>query len=125
MRLRVGEANEGGPAEGRYSPTWPGRPATPTAGGVLLVTSIGALLASLTSGTLVIALPDILRDLHTDLFALMWIVVGYTLVVTVLVVNAGRLIIGGSPELLQFAQRERGDGCRAAHQAGRSPRGPG
>ncbi len=58
---------------------------------VLLVTSIGALLASLTSGTLVIALPDILRDLHSDLFSLMWIVVGYTLVVTVLVLNAGRL----------------------------------
>ncbi len=58
---------------------------------VLSVTSIGALMASLTSGTLVIALPDILRDLHTDLFALMWIVVGYTLVVTVLVLNAGRV----------------------------------
>ncbi len=58
---------------------------------VLAVTSIGALLASLTSGTLVIALPDILRDLHTDLFALMWIVVGYTLVATVLVLNAGRI----------------------------------
>ena len=58
---------------------------------VLVVTSIGALLASLTSGTLVIALPDILRDLHTDLFALLWIVVGYTLVATVLVLNAGRL----------------------------------
>jgi EmrB/QacA subfamily drug resistance transporter len=56
-----------------------------------LVTSLGALLASLTSGTLVIALPDILRDLHTDLFALLWIDVGYTLVVTVLVLNAGRL----------------------------------
>ena len=58
---------------------------------VLFVTSIGALLSSLTSGTLVIALPDILRDLHTDLFALLWIVVGYTLVATVLVLNAGRL----------------------------------
>src|ERR1700675_2278194 len=58
---------------------------------VLAVTSIGALLASLTSGTLIIALPDILRDLHTDLFALLWIVVGYTLVVTALVLNAGRL----------------------------------
>src|SRR4051812_4279979 len=58
---------------------------------VLVVTSIGALLAALTSGTLVIALPDILRDLHTDLFALMWIVVGYTLVATVLVLNAGRV----------------------------------
>ena len=58
---------------------------------VLGVTSIGALLASLTSGTLVIALPDILRDLQTDLFSLLWIVVGYTLVATVLVLNAGRI----------------------------------
>ena len=58
---------------------------------LLTVTSIGALLASLTSGTLIIALPDILRDLHTDLFSLLWIVVGYTLVTTVLVLNAGRL----------------------------------
>jgi EmrB/QacA subfamily drug resistance transporter len=58
---------------------------------VLAVTSIGALLASLSSGTLVIALPDILRDLRTDVFALLWIVIGYTLVVTVLVLNAGRI----------------------------------
>lgn len=58
---------------------------------VLLVTSIGALMASLTSGTLIIALPEILRDLHTDIFSLLWIVVGYTLVATVLVLNAGRL----------------------------------
>ncbi|MFN8520328.1 MAG: MFS transporter [Chloroflexota bacterium] len=58
---------------------------------LLAVTSLGALLASLTGGTLVIALPDILRDLHTDLFALLWIVVGYTLVSTVLVLNAGKL----------------------------------
>jgi EmrB/QacA subfamily drug resistance transporter len=58
---------------------------------VLAVTSIGALMASLTSGTLVIALPDILRDLHTDIFSLLWIVVGYTLVATVLVLNAGRV----------------------------------
>jgi EmrB/QacA subfamily drug resistance transporter len=58
---------------------------------LLFVTSLGALLASLTSGTLIIALPDILRDLHTDLFSLLWIVVGYTLITTVLVLNAGRL----------------------------------
>ena len=58
---------------------------------VLAVTSIGALLASLTSGTLVIALPDVLRDLQTDLFTLLWIVVGYTLAATVLVLNAGRI----------------------------------
>ena len=58
---------------------------------VLAVTSVGALMASLTSGTLVIALPDILRELHTDIFSLLWIVVGYTLVATVLVLNAGRV----------------------------------
>jgi EmrB/QacA subfamily drug resistance transporter len=58
---------------------------------VLGITSLGALLASLTSGTLIIALPDILRDLHTDLFALLWIVIGYTLVATVLVLNAGQI----------------------------------
>jgi len=58
---------------------------------VLLVTSIGALMASLTGGTLIIALPDILRDLRTDIFSLLWIVVGYTLVATVLVLNAGRV----------------------------------
>ncbi|MDP9271183.1 MAG: MFS transporter [Chloroflexota bacterium] len=58
---------------------------------LLAVTSVGALLASITSGSLIIALPEILRDLHTDLFAVMWIIVGYTLVVTVLVLNAGRV----------------------------------
>ncbi len=58
---------------------------------VLAVTSLGALLASLTSGTLIIALPDILRDLQTTLFALLWIVIGYTLVATVLVLNAGTI----------------------------------
>jgi EmrB/QacA subfamily drug resistance transporter len=58
---------------------------------VLGVTSVGALMASLTGGTLIIALPDILRDLHTDIFSLLWIVVGYTLVATVLVLNAGRV----------------------------------
>jgi multidrug resistance protein len=58
---------------------------------LLFVTSLGALLASLASGTLIIALPDILRDLRTDIFSLLWIVVGYTLVTTVLVLNAGRL----------------------------------
>ncbi len=58
---------------------------------VLAVTSLGALLASLTAGTLIIALPDILRDLQTTLFALLWIVIGYTLVATVLVLNAGTI----------------------------------
>src|SRR6476469_41792 len=56
---------------------------------VLAVTSIGALLASLTSGTLIIALPDLLRDLQTSLFALLWIVNGYQQVATVLMQDDG------------------------------------
>ncbi len=70
-----------GPAPGQPSYRW----------WALSSTSLGALLSSLTSGTLVIALPDILRTLHTDLFSLLWIVVGYTLVATALVLNAGRI----------------------------------
>ena len=58
---------------------------------LLAVTSVGALLASITSGSLIIALPQIILDLHTDLFSVMWIIVGYTLVLTVLVLNAGRV----------------------------------
>jgi hypothetical protein len=50
---------------------------------LLAVTSLGALLASITSGSLIIALPQIVLDLHTDLFSVMWIIVGYTLVLTV------------------------------------------
>ena len=92
---------------------------------VLAVTSIGALLASLTSGTLVIALPDILRDLHTDLFALLWIVVGYTLVVTVLVLNAGRLAdMFGRARDLHAGHRasSRSPRSRCALAAGRATR---
>src|SRR3954471_14748777 len=73
---------------------------------VLGITSLGALLSALNSGTLVIALPDILRDLNTDLFALLWIVVGYTLVATVLVLNAGRPAgLGGRARALRGGLR--------------------
>ena len=58
---------------------------------LLLVTSIGALLASLTSGHAGHRpAGDPARPPHGPL-RLLWIVVGYTLVVTVLVLNAGRL----------------------------------
>ncbi len=86
---------------------------------LLGVTSLGALLASLTSGTLVIALPDILRDLHTDLFALLWIVVGYTLVVTVLVLNAGRLA-----DMFGRARRPTPSGWSSSRSPRRSARSP-
>ncbi|WP_420593572.1 MFS transporter [Deinococcus sp.] len=57
----------------------------------LSVTSLGALMASMNSGTLVIALPTLLRDLHTTLLSLIWILLAYNVTQTVFVLNVGRL----------------------------------
>ena len=57
----------------------------------LSVTSIGALMASMNSGTLIIALPTLLRDLHTTLLPLIWILLAYNVTQTVFVLNGGRL----------------------------------
>src|SRR6476469_7023138 len=52
----------------------------------LSCTSLGMLLAATNSGTLIIALPDLERSLHTSLLALVWVIAA-----TVLVLMAGRL----------------------------------
>ncbi|ADV66564.1 MFS transporter [Deinococcus maricopensis] len=57
----------------------------------LSVTSLGALMASMNSGTLIIALPTLLRDLHTSLLNLIWILLAYNVTQTVFVLNVGRL----------------------------------
>lgn len=57
----------------------------------LSCTSLGTLLATLNSGTLIIALPVLLRQLHTDLITLVWVLLAYMLAQTVLVLTAGRL----------------------------------
>ncbi|GHF52711.1 EmrB/QacA subfamily drug resistance transporter [Deinococcus metalli] len=57
----------------------------------LSVTSLGALMASMNSGTLIIALPTLLRDLHTTLLSLIWILLAYNVTQTVFVLNVGRL----------------------------------
>lgn len=57
----------------------------------LSVTSLGALMASMNSGTLIIALPTLLRDLHTTLLNLIWVLLAYNVAQTVLVLNVGRL----------------------------------
>jgi EmrB/QacA subfamily drug resistance transporter len=58
---------------------------------VLTCTSLGMLLATLNSGTLIIALPDLERSLHTTLLQLVWVILVYMIVSTVLVLTAGRL----------------------------------
>jgi EmrB/QacA subfamily drug resistance transporter len=49
------------------------------------------LLATVNSGTLLIALPDLERSLHTTLLQLVWVILAYMIASTVLVLTAGRL----------------------------------
>jgi EmrB/QacA subfamily drug resistance transporter len=49
------------------------------------------LLATINSGTLIIALPDLERSLHTGVLALVWVILAYMIASTVLVLTAGRL----------------------------------
>src|SRR4029079_9644977 len=49
------------------------------------------LLATVNSGTLIIALPDLERSLHTTLLQLVWVILVYMIVSTVLVLTAGPL----------------------------------
>jgi EmrB/QacA subfamily drug resistance transporter len=57
----------------------------------LSCTSVGMLLATINSGTLIIALPDLERSLGTTLLSLVWVILAYLIASTVLVVSAGRL----------------------------------
>src|SRR6201997_4366938 len=57
----------------------------------LSCTSLGMLLATINSGTLIIALPDLERSLHTTLLQLVWVILVYMIASTVLVLSAGRL----------------------------------
>jgi EmrB/QacA subfamily drug resistance transporter len=57
----------------------------------LSCTSLGMLLATINSGTLIIALPDLERSLGTSLLQLVWVILAYMISSTVLVLTAGRL----------------------------------
>src|SRR4051794_41466316 len=57
----------------------------------LSCTSVGMLLATINSGTLIIALPDLERALHTSILQLVWVILAYMISSTVLVLFAGRL----------------------------------
>ena len=57
----------------------------------LTCTSLGMLLATINSGTLIIALPNLERSLHTQLLTLVWVILAYMISSTVLVLTAGRL----------------------------------
>ncbi|HEV2579782.1 MAG TPA: MFS transporter [Ktedonobacteraceae bacterium] len=57
----------------------------------LSVTTVGALLASIQGSALLIALPNILAELHATFFTIMWVLLGYLLILTVLTPIVGRL----------------------------------
>src|SRR5439155_13384772 len=57
----------------------------------LSCTSLGMLVATVNSGTLIIALPDLERSLGTTLLQLVWVILVYMIASTVLVLTAGRL----------------------------------
>src|SRR2546426_11829823 len=89
----------------------------------LSCTSLGMLLATINSGTLIIALPDLERALHTSILQLVWVILAYMIASTVLVLTAGRLsdlfgrktaygggfvVFGGAPLCARFATRRPG-----------------
>jgi EmrB/QacA subfamily drug resistance transporter len=57
----------------------------------LSCTSLGMLLATINSGTLVIALPDLEKALGVDLLTLVWVILAFMIASTVLVLTFGRL----------------------------------
>jgi MFS family permease len=57
----------------------------------LSCTSLGALLASINGASLIVALPALLRELDTGLFALVWVLLSYLLAQTILTIMAGRI----------------------------------
>ena len=57
----------------------------------LSVTTVGALLASIQGSALLIALPNILTELHATFLTIMWVLIGYLLITTVLTPLIGRL----------------------------------
>src|SRR3954453_18549134 len=57
----------------------------------LSCTSLGMLLATINSGTLIIALPDLERALGVSILLLVWVILAYMISSTVLVLFAGRL----------------------------------
>lgn len=54
-------------------------------------TSLGALLSVMSGSTLIIALPNIMKDLKTGMGTITWVLMGYMLVLTILVPSIGRV----------------------------------
>jgi EmrB/QacA subfamily drug resistance transporter len=58
---------------------------------VLSVTTIGALMAAIDSNIVMLALPQMMTSLHADLVEMTWVIMGYILVSTVILLALGRV----------------------------------
>ncbi len=57
----------------------------------LLVIMIGVLMAAVDTTIVILALPEIERSLHVAISGVIWVIIGYLLVITVLATQVGRL----------------------------------
>ena len=57
----------------------------------LSVTTIGALMAAIDSTIVILALPQMMEKLHADLVSMIWVIMAYILVSTVLLLTFGRI----------------------------------
>jgi EmrB/QacA subfamily drug resistance transporter len=57
----------------------------------LSVTTIGSLMVAIDSTIVILALPNMLQDLHSDLVRMTWVIIGYLIVNTVLQLTFGRM----------------------------------
>lgn len=58
---------------------------------VLSVTTVGALLATIQESALLITLPDMLSALHMDFITMLWVLLTYLIIITVMIPIFGRL----------------------------------
>jgi EmrB/QacA subfamily drug resistance transporter len=58
---------------------------------VLSVTTIGALMAAIDSTIVVLGLPDMMLSLHSDLVAMIWVIMAYILVSSIFLLTFGRV----------------------------------
>ena len=57
----------------------------------LIVTTIGSLMVAIDSTIVILALPSMLQELHSNLVRMTWVIIGYLLVTTVLLLTFGRM----------------------------------
>ncbi len=71
--------------------TTPTRPAATSSRAALLVIVTGVLMTAVDTTIVVLALPEMERTLHVALSGIIWVIIGYLLIITLLATQVGRL----------------------------------